>query len=221
MIRKPQQTPAETFVSACLDSPKPLNPTNRARGTRKSGKLDILEKQDMNRLTNRLFIAFTLVIAASILLVTCDYFLLWKPSQQGKCGGRTLGSPEPARPRLTRFRGEVVGRNLSMVQYRWLRRRFKAAGTSLSVVRILPSTEYQGNLVRHGEEAGDVVIDKSGRFDFGVLVPGEYELSVTYPGEDSVSFEFVIDPAARSTEVLIDASPAYYCNCCGWNFEPR
>ena len=175
----------------------------------------------MNRLPKRIFIAFTVVIAVTIALVTCHYFLLWKPSLQGKCGGRTLGNPEPALPRLARFRGEVVGRNLSIIQYRWLRRRFTAVGTTLSLARDLPPTEYQGNLVRHAEQVGDAVIDSSGRFDFGELVPGEYELLVTYPGEDSVGFGFVIDPAARSTKVLIDASPAYYCNCCGWNFEPR
>ena len=94
-------------------------------------------------------------------------------------------------------------------------------GTTLSLVRDLPSTEYQGNVVRNGERVGEVVIDKSGRFDFGDLMPGEYELMVTYPGEDAVGFGFVIDRAARSTSVLIDASPAYYCNCCGWNFELR
>jgi hypothetical protein len=175
----------------------------------------------MNRLPKRLLITLAVVVAAFFALFTCNYFLLWKPSLQGKCGGRTLGSPEPALPRLARFRGEVVGKNLSIVQYRWLRRRFKAVGTTLSLVRDLPSTEYQRNVVRHGERVRDAVIDKSGRFDFGDLMPGEYELTVTYPGEDAVGFGFVIDPAARSTYVLIDASPAYYCDCCGWNFEPR
>jgi hypothetical protein len=68
---------------------------------------------------------------------------------------------------------------------------------------------------------GDVVVDKSGRFNFGDLMPGQYDLAVTYPGQDAVGFGFVIDPSARSTDVLIDASPAYYCNCCDWTFEPR
>lgn len=175
----------------------------------------------MKRLLKRLLITLAVVIAAFFALFTCNYFLLWKPSLQGKCGGRTLGSPEPARPRLARFRGEVVGKSLSIIQYRWLRRRFKAVGTTLSLVRDLPSTEYQGNVGRHSDPMADVVVDKSGRFDFGDLMPGEYDLLVTYPGEAAVGFQFVIDPAARSTDVLIDASPAYYCNCCGWNFEPR
>jgi|SRR5208282_1376060 len=175
----------------------------------------------MKPLFNRLLITPAVVIAVFLALVTCHYFLLWKPSLQGKCGGFTLGSPEPPLPHFARFRGQVVGKNLWILQYRWLRRRFKAVGTTLSLIRDLPSTEYKGNIVRHGERVGDVVIDKSGRFDFGDLPPGEYALTVTYPGQDAVGFGFVIDPSAHSSDVLIDASPAYYCNCCGWNFEPR
>jgi hypothetical protein len=53
---------------------------------------------------------------------------------------------------------------------------------------------------------GEVVIDKSGKCDFGDLPPGEYELTVTYPGEDAVGFGFVIDPYASSSDVLIDVS---------------
>jgi len=175
----------------------------------------------MKRLLKRFLITLALVVAAFLALFTCSYFLLWKPSLQGKCGGRMFGSPEPARPRLARFRGEVVGKNLSIVQYRWLRRRFKAVGTTLSLVRNPPSTEHQGTVVRHSDRMVDVVVDKSGRFDFGDLMPGEYNLVVTYPGEAAAGFQFVIDPAARSTDVLIDASPAYYCSCCGWDFEPH
>jgi hypothetical protein len=152
-------------------------------------------------------IVLAVVIAAFSILFTCDYFLLWKPSHEGRCGGFTLNSPAPARPHLARFRGQVVGKNLWILQYRWLRRRFKAVGTTLSLVRDLPSSEYKGNIVLHGERVRDVVIDNFGRFDFGDLTPGEYDLSVIFPGEDAVGFGFVIDPSAHSTEVLIDASP--------------
>lgn len=165
---------------------------------------------------------FVVLVAAFVVLATCNYYFLWKPSLQGKCGGQTLGGPAPALPHLARLRGQVVGKNLWFVQYRWLRRRFKAVGTTLSLVRELPSTIYQGNVIFHSERVGDdVVIGKSGDFDFGNLKPGEYGLTVTYPGEDATGFGFVIDPSARSTDVLIDASPAYYCNCCGWTFEPK
>jgi hypothetical protein len=169
----------------------------------------------------RFLMALLLVVGLLVVLFSCNYFLLWKPSLQGKCGSVNIGGPSPPLPHITRFRGQVVGRNLWILQYRWLRRRFKAVGTTLSLVKDLPSTEYKGNIVQHGEKVADVVIDKSGSFDFGNLAPREYDLKVSMPGEDAVGFEFVIDPSAPSTTVLIDASPAYYCNCCGWNFDPR
>lgn len=156
-----------------------------------------------------------------VVLATLHYFLLGRPSLQGKCGGQELGSPALPLPHLARFQGQVVGKSLWIIQYRWLRRRFTPVGTTLDLVRELPATVYQGNVVRHGERVGSIVVDRSGRFDFGDLTRGEYDLTVTYPGEDAVGFGFVIDPSASSRSVLIDASPAYYCNCCGWNFEPH
>lgn len=169
----------------------------------------------------RLLVTLAVVIGLFVALVSCHYFLLLKPSFQGKCGGLTLGNPQPPRPHLTQFRGQVVGKNLWILQYRWLRRQFSGVGATLTLVRDLPSSDYKGNIVRHGEKVGDVVIDRSGKFECGGLLPGEYDLTVSVPGEDAVGFGFVIDPSARSSEVLIDASPAYYCNCCGWNFEPH
>lgn len=178
-------------------------------------------KSPTERLLNVLGVAVLSIITVLIALSICFFYLVASPSRQIACGGRTMGSPDPAIPRITRFRGEVVGKNLSIVQYRWLRRRFKAVGTTLGLSRILPSTEYKGNVVQHGERVADVVIDRSGRFDFGDLRPGQYSVLVTYPGEDATEFEFVIDASSQSDRVLIDASPAYYCNCCGWAFEPR
>jgi hypothetical protein len=176
---------------------------------------------DMKALLQCLLIALVVAVAVFIVLGACNYYLLWKPSLEGQCGGQKLGAPAPPLPHLVRFRGQVVGKNLWIIQYRWLRRRFIAAGTTLSLFRELPSTEYQGNVIQHEEAAGEVVIGKSGRFDFGDLASGKYELKLTSPGEDAVAFGFVIDPSGRSGDVLIDASPAYYCLCCGWNFEPR
>jgi hypothetical protein len=157
-------------------------------------------------------------LALLVVLGVFEYFLLEKPSAEGKCGNFMLGRAEP-HPRVAKFRGEVVGKNLYVLQYRWLRRSFIPVGTKLSLLRELPSTEYQGNVIRHAELAGEVVIGKSGRFDFGDLKPGEYEVRVTYPADYMTGFGFVIDPATQSSEVLIDASPNYYCDCCGSTFE--
>ena|SRR5258707_92597 len=176
-------------------------------------------------LSSKLGLGFGILIPGSVVVIIvlsiCHYYLLLKPSLQGKCGGQTLGGPAPALLHLAGFRGQVVGKNLWIVQYRWLRRRFKAVGTTLSLQRELPSTVYEGNVILHSESVGEVVTDKSGGFDFGNLKPGKYDLTVTLLGEDAVGFGFVIDPSARSSDVLIDASPAYYCNCCGWSLEPK
>ena len=176
-------------------------------------------------LSSKLGLGFGIFIPVSVVAILVlgvfNYYLLWKPSFQGKCGGQTLGGPAPALPHLAGFRGHVVGKNLWIIQYRWLRRRFKAVGTTLSLQRELPSTVYEGNVVLRSESVGEVVTDKSGAFDFGNLTPGVYDLTVTLPGEDAAGFGFVIDPSARSSDVLIDASPAYYCNCCGWTLEPK
>lgn len=50
---------------------------------------------------------------------------------------------------------------------------------------------------------------------------GEHSLAVELPGEEIVLFHFAVTPRAQTTEILIDASPAPYCDCCGWDFEPR
>ena len=105
------------------------------------------------KLLPKLFVAFGVVVAALIVLAPCNYFLLWKPSLQGKCGGQTtFRSPAPYRPHLAELRRHVVGKNLWIAQYRWLRRRFKAIGTTLSLVRELPSTAYEGNVVLNEEK---------------------------------------------------------------------
>src|SRR5579872_2834923 len=97
-------------------------------------------------------IAFlAVIITAFATLFACYYVLLWKPSLEGKCGGLAFNSPATTGPHLTRFRGQVVGKNLWILQYRWLRRRFEAVGATLSLVRTLPLTEYKSNVVRHGE----------------------------------------------------------------------
>jgi hypothetical protein len=157
-------------------------------------------------------------LALWVVLVLFEYFLLVRPSDEGKCNNFMVGRAEP-HPRVSKFRGEVVGKNLYVLQYRWLRRSFTPVGTKLSLLRELPSTEFKGNVIRHAELAGEDVIGKSGRFDFGGLKAGDYEVRVTYPADYTTSFGFVIDPAAQSSDVLIDASPAYYCNCCGSTFE--
>jgi hypothetical protein len=76
-------------------------------------------------------------------------------------------------------------------------------------------------LVAAGSFVNSLVVPESGRFDFGGLLPNEYALTVDRPGAAAFEVRFAIDPSAPNEDVLIDASPAYYCSCCGWDFEPR
>lgn len=127
----------------------------------------------------------------------------------------------PEHYRISKFRGQVVGRSLGLLQYRWLRRRFKSTGTELSLSKPAPDSYYEGNVIKNSAVVGEQQIGSTGTFDFGDLPPGDYTLTVSLPGEDAVGFGFSIDPTAPHADVLIDASPGYYCRCCGWNFEPR
>ena len=127
----------------------------------------------------------------------------------------------PNEVRTSRIRGQVVGKRLYTLQYRWLRRLFIPQGTKLSLSRQLPHTEYEGNVILHREPMGIRTIGPSGQFDFGYLPPATYDLSVKHPDEDTFLTEVTLAPEATSAEMLIDASPAYYCGCCGWQVEVR
>src|ERR1700730_15926777 len=72
------------------------------------------------KLLPKLSIAFGVVVATFIALATCNYVVLWKPSSQGKCSDQTtfFRGPVPTRPHLAELRGQVVGKNLWIVQYR-------------------------------------------------------------------------------------------------------
>jgi hypothetical protein len=133
-----------------------------------------------------------------------------------------LGNCEsPEQHRISRLRGHVVGKSLGPLQYRWLRRNFKAGGTQLAVVQAAPDSHYEGNVINNTTVVAEKTVAANGVFDFGELPPGDYAMWVTLPGQATASFGFSIDAGAPSSEVLIDASPAYYCRCCGWNFEPQ
>jgi hypothetical protein len=156
----------------------------------------------------RLIVGVTIVIGVA--LFGAHYKILLR----GDC-------ESPEHLRLSRFRGQVVGKSLGVLQYRWLRRRFNATGTQLTLEKVLPDSYYEGNLIKNSSLVGEQEIGRTGAFDFGELPQGDYSLTVRLPGEDAVGFGFSIDPRAQHAKVLIDASPGYYCWCCGWNFEPR
>ena len=149
-------------------------------------------------------------IAVLIVLGVLHYTLLFT----GQC-------PHPEEYRISTFKGRVVGKSLWLVQYRWLRRLFTPVDTTLN----LQTRHYEDRpgvgRIPTGREIGTRLVGTAGTFDFGALPPDTYSLTVKVLGEDAVGFGFVIDPLARNSDVLIDASPAHYCFCCGWDFEPH
>jgi hypothetical protein len=150
-----------------------------------------------------------LVIAA--IAFVCSIVVLFayfKILHEGDC-------KQPEHHRIERLRGQVVGRSLGLVQYRWLRRRFIAAGTKLRLIGPRKDPVGWESLLI------DRVVNESGTFDFGNLPAGDYSLEVTLPGEATFGVSLTIDSTAHNNDILIDASPRYYCSCCGWDFEPR
>ncbi len=176
---------------------------------------------------NRFFVVLGSAIAIVVLLGLCWYILLWLPSLSGWCNG-------PEQPyRISTLHGRVVGKSLGLIQYRWLRRRFTPVGTVLRLETAHYEIRPDAGLIQSGGRfIGSQVIGDDGTFDFGSLppltgdsgyklIPDAYGLSVKMPGEDAFGFRFYVDPKVHNSDVLIDASPAYYCKCCGWDFEPR
>ncbi len=136
------------------------------------------------------------MIGVVLVLAVCNYALLWIPSQDGACS-------RPEISRISTLRGHVVGKSLWLVQYRWLRRRFTAVGTTLS----LDTTHYENRpnagLIWTGKHVATQVVGDDGTFDFGQLppmlgqtfvgdprLPDHYSLTVKMPGEDAVGFGF-------------------------------
>lgn len=155
-------------------------------------------------------LVIALAVTTLVSLFAADYWILWR----GDCR-------QPSHYRIATLNGRVVGKSLRPIQYRWLRRQFAATGAVLVL-----STEHYENrpgagLIPTGTLVREITIDKSGTFDFGALSPDDYVLQVTLPGENTVEFHVTVDSAAQNSRVLIDASPAYYCACCGWDFEPQ
>ena len=153
------------------------------------------------------FIAAAVIICVAIGVLGANTALL----QMGACN-------KPEHYEVSHVRGRVVGKSLGLLQFRWLRRRF--AGASADLQLLTHQVPY-----RTGAPYGFVramAADQSGLFDFGDVPPGEYALSVhLIPNEAGIMFHFAVNPNMRTRGILIDASPAPYCDCCGWDFEAR
>src|SRR5215469_8856083 len=79
---------------------------------------------------------------------------------------------KPNQYRVSAIKGQVVGKDLWLAQYRWLRRMFKGKDATLTLYRVAEAPSYKRDFIRQ------IAADDAGNFDFGPLDPGDYEMLV-------------------------------------------
>ena len=107
---------------------------------------------------------------------------------------------------VTALRGRVVGKDLGLLGFRWLRQSFSAKGATLTLY------EY-----RHPAKIADLKVvaeikaDSHGNFDFGSIPKGHYTLDIYTNTSDRMggSFDVEVTDAVRTTRnITLDVSPA-------------
>jgi hypothetical protein len=107
---------------------------------------------------------------------------------------------------VTAVRGEVVGRSLGPMQFRWLRQLFHVKDAELTLYSYPDAYGHPG---KQPEPVARTRTDKNGWFDFGPVAKGHYTL-VIRAGELSDVTDVEVNPAAPKTDyVKIDISPNF------------
>lgn len=112
---------------------------------------------------------------------------------------------------VSEIRGRVVGRDLWLAQYRWLRRMFKGNDAVLILYRV-PTP-----LSTHRELVHEIAADAFGNFDFGPIEPGYYDLQVkladsSFPAQH---YAFTVERGRYSGPLTIDDSYEGSSTCKG------
>ena len=106
---------------------------------------------------------------------------------------------------VTALRGRVVGKNLWLFQFRWLRQSFSVSSGTLTLY------EYRSPAkVSELKKVAVVRSDSHGNFDFGKLPIGHYYLNIESRRSDALNdwFEVEVNETVKPTDnVLIDISP--------------
>jgi hypothetical protein len=113
---------------------------------------------------------------------------------------------------VTAVRGKVVGKDLGLLQFRWLRQSFAVSDATL----ILREYGYPAK-IENLRVAGRVKADPNGNFDFGYVSRGHYFLEIHLRGDDGIRdlYEIEVTDAVRTTKsITIDVSP-FHPNCKG------
>jgi hypothetical protein len=105
---------------------------------------------------------------------------------------------------VTAIRGRVVGKNLGILGFRWLRQSFSLHQATLTLY------EYRVARLEDLRKVASVKTDDRGNFDFGSVPKGHYFLSITVLNSDDLggSFDVEVTETVRATKsIMIDVSP--------------
>ena len=107
---------------------------------------------------------------------------------------------------VTAIRGRVVGRNLGVLGFRWLRQSFHVQGATLTLY------EYRSARFEELKKVAEVRTNDRGDFDFGSVPSGHYYLNIVVKGSDSLGglFDVEVTDVVRATKsITIDVSPIH------------
>ena len=113
----------------------------------------------------------------------------------------------PVFHQVTILRGRVVGKNLGLFQFKWLRQSFSVADANLTLYDYRETAKFSDL-----KQVAAVRADAHGRFDFGKLAIGRYVLHVASKGSNALDdwFEVEITDVVKQTDsILIDISPIH------------
>ena len=113
---------------------------------------------------------------------------------------------------VTAIRGRVVGRDLGLLRFRWLRQSFSVSDATLTLY------EYRSPAkVEALKKVAVIKADGHGNFDFGAVPKGHYSLAIDVKEPRGMGGWFdveVTDTVRPTKDIVVDVSPIAP-NCAG------
>ena len=134
----------------------------------------------------------------AIIIVCCTFLF------DGTVFGCSLA---PVFHQVTILRGRVVGKNLGLFQFRWLRESFSVSDAVLTLYEYHETAKFSDL-----KEIAAVRTDARGQFDFGKLAIGHYILHVASKSSKALDDWFAVEITERvkpTDRILIDISPIH------------
>ena len=103
---------------------------------------------------------------------------------------------------VTALRGRVVGKDLGLLQFSWLRQSLSVSNAEL----VLYEYRYAAK-IDELKRAASTRTDSDGKFDFGALPKGQYSLKINVNGSEVDWFDVDVTDVKPTQSVLIDVSP--------------